>query len=58
MTTASAEGEKRVVATRIFPRSIPSSFGVEVEKHLTKMVNDEVTRLVAVKAAANGDRAP
>jgi hypothetical protein len=40
------------------PRSIPSSFGVEVEKHLTAMLNDEVSRLVAAKAKSRGDRAP
>ena len=41
------------------PRSIPDTFGVEVERRLVKMVNDEVTRLVAEKSkAAGGSNSP
>jgi hypothetical protein len=40
------------------PRRIPDTFGIEVEQHLVKMVNDEVTRLMAEKAKAEGGNWP
>jgi hypothetical protein len=34
------------------PRPIPDSYGVEIERHLTKLVGDEVARLVQAKVQA------
>lgn len=38
------------------PRPIPDSYGIDVEKHLTKLVNDEVGRLA--KARIHRRKAP
>jgi hypothetical protein len=36
------------------PRSIPSAFGLEVEKRLAQLVDDEVIRLVEARRASRG----
>jgi hypothetical protein len=41
-----------------FSRYFPAGFGADVEKHLVKLVNDEIARLVAVRALARGQKPP
>jgi hypothetical protein len=33
------------------PRYVPSSYGVTVERHLTKVMNDEIEKMIAEKRA-------